>query len=727
MVTGYNRKAGNPFHSLKWQIVSIALVSVIGLAFFVVQVIKDAHHKATLLNEIKEESYPTQAHLLAALHNLKFIHRELENSVTTGDADAVRETDKLANMFRKHLVEVDRLSSDRNALVIIDDFNTYHQLSKKLALELVNPYAEVTSLQPRGKTIAEKYEVLTQTINGLYQNYNLQFANGINDATSRAGDSKWVAIFGGFLVVGLVMLVALLTANGIIRRIRAMVEKLKTIALEDGDLNVRLSLSGNDEMTELAYWFNGIIKKLEDTSRKSENNILRIANTDELSGLFNRRYLINWFQHRIELDPGDDKFTVLFLDLDDFKPVNDSFGHEAGDELIAESSKRISNLIASYAYNSTGRNDENNAPVVGRLGGDEFMVVIPSIIEYRSIESLAIHIRSVITKPYNLNDAQCVIGVSIGISRYPEDATDRDSLLECADLAMYEAKRRGKNEIAFFDYRLEQENSTRNTMERLLKGQNLHEELSLVYQPKFQLDNGNYLGAEALLRWDSEELGSVSPQVFIPFAEEKQLIVEIDLWVLDEVCRQISEWITSGFWVGKIAINISARTLRLSSLPVMVADVLQKHKISAANLQLEITESAILDLNNSLTSNIQHLRDLGLSIAMDDFGAGHSSLLLLINNQIDLLKLDKSMIDDINNNIRRQKIVRSIIMLAENLGITTLAEGIENKDQWECLQSLNCTQGQGYYYARPLIVQHLVEQFLGSTANGYHEELKRAS
>ena len=722
-----NQRQYSRFRSLKWQIVSIALVSVIGLISFVAQVMNDAQNEAALLQEIKEQSYPTQAQLLAALHSLEFIHRELENAVTTGDEDAAKGTNELAKKFRQHLAVVSTLTNDPAVAVVMDEFELYHRDSKSLALELMNPYAAVESLLSRGKENSEKYDWLMTQLKILYQDSNTQFANGIASATDRASESVRFAISSGLLIVGLVLTIALFTANSIIRRIRDMVDKLKGIALEDGDLKVRISLTGSDEMTELAYWFNGIINKLEDTSRQAENNILKIANTDELSGLYNRRYLVGWLQKRIEADQGDDKFTVLFLDLDDFKPINDTFGHEAGDELIAMVAQRLQSVISSQYHNSKDRPECEESPVVARLGGDEFMVIIPGIIDYRSIENMVIQMRTMITAPYSIEDTLCEIGVSVGISRYPSDATDRDSLLDRADLAMYEAKRKGKKQFAFYDKQIEKEHSFRTQLEQLLRRPQLHNELSLVYQPKFSLQDGTFLGAEALLRWNSPEMGQIAPDVFIPFAEEKQFIAEIDLWVLNEACRQISAWTSEGYEIGRIAINLSARTLRLPALPLMVADVLQSHQINPSSLQLEITESAVLDLSNALTESLVGLRELGVTIAMDDFGAGHSSLMLLMNNQIDLVKLDKSLIDNISNNSRRQKIVQSIVLLADNLGVATLAEGIETRDQWDYLSSINCQEGQGYYYSRPLSVQALIDQFLKSQPGAADITLKRVS
>ncbi len=687
---------------------------MVGLILFVVQVLNDTRHEATLLEDIKEHSYPTQAHLLAALHSLEFIHRELENAVTTGDEDAARQTDQLAKTFRQHLAEVKLLSNDSNVDTLLRDFEAYHRGSKSLAIELMNPFSTVESLLSRGRENSEKYSLLTQQLKMLYGDSKQQFAEGIGDATSRATETVRFAISGGLLIVALVLAIAIVTANSIIRRIREMVETLKSIALEDGDLKVRIALTGRDEMTELAYWFNGIIKKLEDTSHKAEQDVLRIANTDELSGLFNRRYLINWLQERTERQQGT--FSLLFLDLDDFKPINDTLGHEAGDDLIAMVAQRLQSVVESYARDVPSLSAPENTPVVGRLGGDEFMVIMPLVTDRETIEDLVIDIRNVITEPYIIESAQCKIGVSVGISRYPEDATDRDALLDRADLAMYQAKRSGKARFAFYDKHLRHEHSFRNNMERLLKRPEFHSELSLVYQPKFRLRDGSYIGAEALLRWNSPELGEVSPMVFIPFAEEKQLITDIDLWVLNAACKQISEWRINGFESGKIAINLSAKTLRLPSLHERVADVLQTYQLPATALQIEITESAILDLNTTLTDTIHGLRDLGVSIAMDDFGAGHSSLMLLMGNQIDLLKLDKSLINNINDSTRRQKIVQSIVLLAENLGVATLAEGIETKDQWDYLQSVNCIEGQGYFYSKPLSVQSLIDQFFSDSA-----------
>lgn len=700
------------FRSLKWHIISIAFVSVIGLAAFVLQVINDAGKEAALLKEIQSHSYPVQAHLLAAVHKLEFIHRELENAVTTGDEDTAIHTDQLADEFRDNLQTVGNLTRNPEIPDLLNTFETYHKESRQLALVLIVPYANIESLLEMGQKNSQSYFSLLNRLNELHRNSNDKFAAEISSATERATKSVRFAVIGGMLVLIMVVTIAILTADSIIRRITEMVDRLKSIALEDGDLKVRLKLSGADEMTELAFWFNKIITKLEDTSRTAENNILRIANTDELSGLKNRRYLMTWVQERINKEIKNDNFSAVFLDLDDFKPINDTFGHEVGDELIIRVAHRLHEFMNSIHRSNLGPEEPSDESVICRLGGDEFMLILPSITEWSELSSLIQHLCDQIGAPYNIDGIHCEVGVSIGVSRFPIDATDRGTLLDRADLAMYEAKRKGKRQFKFYEHKLEQKHGFHNALVQSLKNPRSKNELYLVYQPKFLIDDGSCIGAEALLRWDSPEYGLISPEVFIPLAEEKQLISEIDMWVLGQVCQQIHHWQQTENDPGVVALNISAQTLLRPQLTDTVAEVLQFHQIDPGVLQLEITESAVLDLSNGLTETISGLRKLGVSIAMDDFGAGHSSLKLLINNQIDLVKLDKSLIDEITTSTRQQQIVQSIITLAHSLDVSALAEGIERIDQLEYLRSVMCNEGQGYYFSLPLSAQEFMERFL---------------
>ncbi|MEM7256266.1 MAG: EAL domain-containing protein, partial [Pseudomonadota bacterium] len=531
-------------------------------------------------------------------------------------------------------------------------------------------------------------------------------------ATKRAEDSVRFGILASVVIVTLVLAIAILTANSIIRRIVNMVDKLKHIALEDGDLKVRLDVTGADEMTELAFWFNKIIAKLEHTSHEAENNILRIANTDELSGLRNRRYLMSWLQNRILQDNRDAEFSIVFLDLDDFKPINDTYGHEAGDELIKQVARRLRNFTMARFNFTVPSEEKPDEYVTCRLGGDEFMLVLPAVTDRAELSRLVADLVECICAPYILADIECEVGVSIGLSRYPIDATDRGTLLDRADMAMYEAKRKGKRQFAFYERKLEQKHGLSNSVIQCLKKPSTKKEMYLEYQPKFLIRDGSCMGAEALLRWRSPELGLISPEVFIPLAEQNQLITDIDLWVLKQVCSQIRQWHGRGVNPGVIAINLSAITLQKPNLTEAVAEVLQSFGVEPRSIQLEITESTVLDLSSRLTETISDLRTLGVSIAMDDFGAGHSSLKLLINNQIDLVKLDKSLIDEITTSTRQQRIVDSIITLANSLDVRALAEGIERIDQLEYLRSVLCTEGQGFYFSMPLSAQEYLDTYL---------------
>lgn len=707
--------------SLKFRIISIALISMAGLAVFIANVVNDSDSNAKLLDSIEHVSYPTQAHMIEAVHTLESIQRDLENAVTTGDIDTANATGALAVKFIAHVEAVKKISPTAEFVSVNDKFEEYYNDSLELALTLIDPSNSIAELKRRGKVNNEHYQSLLTRLNNIHQASNEHFTYSIADATSRANATKKFALYGGSIILVIVMAIAIVTANSIIQRINKMISKLKRLASDDSDLKVRLDVSGQDEMSELSRLFNQIIAKLENTSRTAAEHITHIANTDELSGLHNRRYLIKWLSERTEDRQPNDHFSVLFIDLDDFKPVNDNYGHDIGDALIRGVAVRLTQFFNSNFPKHLIANSSREPTPICRLGGDEFMLVLPNLSDHAQLSNLLQELIEIICAPFELQGNQCRVGISVGVSRFPFDAQNCSGLLDRADLAMYEAKNKGKRQFVFYEQTLENDRSFESALLESLKSPETYNEFELHYQPKFMISDKRLVGGEALLRWTSPQHGNVSPGSFIPLAESKNLIDGIDKWVLDNACLQLHRWQLAGMDATTIAINFSARTLNMPNLAERVVSTLKKYDLDPHLLQLEITESAVLELNDTLSDTILRLRNYGITVALDDFGAGHSSLQVLTNNQVDLLKLDKSLMDDIATSHRSQIIVQAIVALATGLGVEVLAEGIETVQQHNYLQSLGNIQAQGYFYAHPLPEHEFTERYLspryGAAAN----------
>ena len=323
------------------------------------------------------------------------------------------------------------------------------------------------------------------------------------------------------------------------------------------------------------------------------------------------------------------------------------------------------------------------------------------------IETLAIEIRDSLLRPFNLNGAIANIGVSIGISRYPQDAQGKDSLIDFSDLAMYEAKGLGKNTYCFYDDSIAEAIDRTNRIATALKNCTLNNELSLLYQAKFDLGTNEYKGAEAFLRWENEEFGKLSPHEFIHLAEKTREIESIDIWVLNEACRAIASWLERGINPGRIAINMSAKQIQQPDLMETIIPIIEQHNIPCEHLEFEITETSALDHMEAVAANVKEMRARNIYVSMDDFGAGHSSLQLLVNCKLDAVKIDQTLTHNLNANERSQSIVRSIINLAETLEIECVAEGIETYEQLHMLRQFNCQNGQGYYFSKPQSSLHI--------------------
>lgn len=424
--------------------------------------------------------------------------------------------------------------------------------------------------------------------------------------------------------------------------------------------------------------------------KTAEQRILRLAYYDSLTELANRRLFEDRLEQTLRLSRRKAKtVSVFYIDLDRFKPINDSLGHKAGDMLLKQVALRLLDCV-------------RESDTVARLGGDEFAIILEDI-DQLEVSHLAQTINKRLEQSYSLEGSEVFIGASIGISMFPNDGADSTSLVKHADIAMYRAKELGRNTYQFYlpemnagvEERLFLENALRYAIDR--------GELSLHYQPQVRLSDGKYMGAEALLRWQHPELGNVSPICFIPIAEDSGLINDIGRWVLEQACQQRQAWhhlVDDDF---RIAVNLSARQFN-TNVVSMVEDVLQRTGLEARYLDLEITESMVMQDADSAVHVLVALNELGVRVSIDDFGTGYSSLSYLKRFPLQKLKVDRSFITELPQNEEDAAITKAVIAMAKTLGLDVIAEGAETLEQIRFLNEQGCNQVQGYYCSRPLPV-----------------------
>ncbi|MCF8719853.1 EAL domain-containing protein [Nitrospina gracilis] len=434
------------------------------------------------------------------------------------------------------------------------------------------------------------------------------------------------------------------------------------------------------------------------TERKQlEEQIRQMAYYDPLTGLLNR----NLLNDRLEValtsaNVANEKVGILFLDLDHFKTINDTLGHDMGDLLLKQVADRLKKMA-------------RQEDTVARMGGDEFVIIVPNLTKEDEIVDRAQKILEALTPIYNIQNHELYITCSIGISVFPDDGQEIETLLKHSDLAMYRAKERGRNTFQFFAQSM-------NTLavERMIIEKNMRKamggtEFQLYYQPKVCLRTGKVVGMEALLRWENPELGFVNPQKSIPIAEETRLIIQIGRWIIESACQQIKrlEKINPDI---NIAVNLSVIQFNSPDLVSEIKGIIRDTGIDPQKLQVEVTESILIQDSTLAISILQNLNDLGIKICIDDFGTGYSSLSYLKNMPIDYLKVDQSFIRDLTDPTN-EAITRAVVALAQSLGMKTIAEGVETNEQKNFLQMIHCDEGQGYLFSKPLEA-HRAEELL---------------
>ncbi len=488
-----------------------------------------------------------------------------------------------------------------------------------------------------------------------------------------------------------------------IRPLQAL--KLASKNIASGELNTSVSNFGCDELSDLSHSFNHMAKTLVESDEK----IRYIAYHDSLTRLPNRRmfqYLLN--NAIAASDRNQDKLALIFLDVDNFKMVNDSLGHDIGDMLLQQFAGRIGECLRDE--DAVLVPDDVNSPsenplthdLVARLGGDEFTVLLPHLKHATDASFVAQRIIQSMTKPFFVNDHHFKITTSIGITVYPDNGKKSDELIKFADIAMYHAKSLGKNNFQFYSNvlneaiadRIDRENELREAIEK--------HQLSVYFQPQILTKTGTICGLEALVRWHHPEKGLISPLNFITLAEETGMIIELGTWVMYESCRIAKDWLKKGLLDFRVSVNVSSRQFERQDVALLIDDALRENELPARYLAVELTESVIMSSREKNIATLTKIKENGVKISLDDFGTGYSSLSYLRTFPVDTLKIDQQFIKDSETDLEVRSIISAIVMMAHALGLEVVAEGVESKDEFLYLQSINCDIIQGYYFSKAL-------------------------
>jgi diguanylate cyclase (GGDEF)-like protein/PAS domain S-box-containing protein len=447
------------------------------------------------------------------------------------------------------------------------------------------------------------------------------------------------------------------------------------------DLNIDVILDENKSISHFVGVFSDITKRKE-----TEEELRKLANSDTLTGLPNRSY----FQaNQTLLVRKKVPHALLVFDLDNFKKINDSMGHEVGDVLLCQVAKRM---------RAVGRKQDT----VYRLGGDEFSIIIENTNDIHTITSIAKEVLTTIAQPLKLKNQEVVLFSSLGIVLYPEDGLSPQELLKNADTAMYHAKHNGGNKYQFFSDSMNKAAVKRLQVESLIRHGLKEDSFSVFYQPKIEISTGKVAGMEALVRFETPKKGIISPVTFIPVSEETGQIIEIGEVVLRKSCYATKKWVDAGLFNGRVAVNLSAVQFTQPNLVGMIADILKESQLPAKYLELEITEGTVMDSPQKAIDIMLQIRAMGIHLSLDDFGTGYSSLAYLKKFPLNTLKIDKAFVDDIEESEQGRNMVATIVTIAHNLGMQVVAEGVETNNQLSFLSGLRCEQLQGYLYSKPL-------------------------
>lgn len=481
--------------------------------------------------------------------------------------------------------------------------------------------------------------------------------------------------------------------NGLSNHFQWYVNTINHISINSAILSLLILLLISYSVWVTAADFKALLKKLSKENInvvRSKKEIEKLLHHDILTGLPNRIMAQEIFKKAVYKAKRDNfKVSLMFIDLDNFKLINDGLGHYAGDELLKEIAKRLKDVV-------------RDADSVCRFAGDEFIIILESVKTNEFLAKLAHNIINIIQQPYYYQSNEFICSCSIGISVSPNDGESFDTLIRNADTAMYHSKSIGGNSFHFFDAEMNIHGHDYLNIVTDLRKALKEEEFVLYYQPKIDLTTNKMIGAEALIRWQHPEKGLIFPDFFIPQAEKSGLIIDIGEWVLQQACNTCKKWIDAGFTELTVAVNVSSHQFKRGNFAQTVQSSLMKSGLPSSYLELEMTESLLIENSKELKQTVKYLRDFGVSFSIDDFGTGYSNLGYLKEFDIESLKIDRSFVQDIDKNPKNKALVTAIIQMAKSLDLYTIAEGIENKEIASILSNLQCNYAQGYFWAKPI-------------------------
>jgi diguanylate cyclase (GGDEF)-like protein len=519
-----------------------------------------------------------------------------------------------------------------------------------------------------------------------------------------------------FMICSILLIIIIIFANSLSKRFSSPIIALRDAmrTASNGDLTVQSNIKSRNELGELSKNFNKMLHIIktnyedlasmheellsnEEQLRSNYDHIEFLAYHDTLTNLPNKLAFLDFANAVLISSPQSQKFhAVYFVDLDNFKTVNDTLGHEYGDSLLVKTAQILTSIIGDNG-------------MLARAGGDEFLIFKENIGSKEKAVQFASNIIDHFKNPVDLSGEVVYISMSIGIAVYPENGLSPNSLIKNADIAMYKSKDTGKNKFTLFDRKMEQELNRNTLVIEVLRNAIDMKEVYIQYQPLIELKTNNVISFEALMRIRSDKLGTIAPDEFIPIAEESGLIIELSTWLLREACSFNKTLIDSGVTPRPVAVNISSIQLNRPGFVTMISEILEETELPPEYLELEITESSLVSSIMDTTKLLYNLHELGVRISLDDFGTGYSSLNYLTNMPIDTLKIDKSFIDNICNNEKDSCIAQSIIQLAHSLDIKVVAEGVEQNNQLALLKAMQCDIIQGFIFSSPLHSMELID------------------
>ena len=624
-----------------------------------------------------------------------FFNKQLHTTADVIVHDVKKDTASLVYSISKNLQQADDLYhfiSEIKRLPASNPFVSAVQVFKDNKLMLTTDQRLRTQPDSRQTYIPEKmdsYDLLTQ--NKVLTNH-LYYFSGLNksfltlyiyldrEAVSASIDKLFFQMIFWMLLLTIIyfILIFLIVKKVIINP----AEILRQYAYYQSEIPKKMLL------TDYEYIRSSMVHTFE-RLEKEKKALYRIARTDKLSGLPNREALHEKLDWLISVsERTNSEFALLFLDLDDFKTINDSLGHSIGDAYLKQVALVIKNIV-------------RNNDIVARIGGDEFIIILNTYKNLLDLTQIIERIQSELKKPQIVDSHPIESSCSIGVAFYPKDGQDENTLMKQADIAMYQAKKNGKNQYHFFTSALYEAVQKEIKQAREIKSGIKNQEFELYYQPKVDLESEKIIACEALIRWNHPQDGLVAPNDFIPLAEKEGLIIELGNWIIEEAIRQQMVWKEQGICDIPIAVNISARQLFYEGFTQNIKQLIEQNNFEPPNLDIEITETLFIEDTSKSLNILTELCNQGLSISLDDFGTGYSSLSYLKRFPIHTLKIDKVFIDDFQTHTD-SVFLETIVTMGKNLGITVLCEGVEEREQLKFLQKIGCDQYQGYYCSKPL-------------------------